>query len=245
MPTVSPACVRALLASPQKVIVTGNALRGLRPAIVSSGASAVKKYLRTRGPPHPELSSKQRDDGGEFDEWALTIEAVASDDPQLSSALRNAAASGALKLVGRTPPLTAVPRSALDSALADKLVALDLSRNAIVQLDESIGALPKLEEIVLDGNELSAALPAALARLPLRVLKLRQNRLENSALRLLGAALVEQQRAGRALGGAAPWAWTLRDLDLRGNRYSILCLPVTFHTDPAHNLTRPPLHILI
>ena len=202
-----------------KVLVTGNALRGLRPAIVAAGVSAVKRYLRTRGPPHAALASKERDDGGEFDEWALTIEAVASDDPQLSSALRDAAASGALKLVGRAPPLTAVPRSALDPALADKLVALDLSRNAIVALEESILALPKLEEIVLDANELRAALPAALARLPLRVLRLRQNRLENDALRLLGAALVEQQRAGRAVGGAAaPWAWTLQELDLRGNR---------------------------
>ena len=190
-----------------KILVTGNGLRALRPATIAAGVSAVKTYLRTRGPPHAELPSDQRDDGGEYDAWALTVEAVASADPTLSTALRDAAASGSLNLAGCDPPLRKIPDAALDASLAEKLVALDLSRNAITALGERLEQLPRLEEVTLDTNELREPLPAALATLSLRTLRMRQNFLENGAFSRLSDALRSRLTP-----------WTLTELDIRGNR---------------------------
>lgn len=133
-------------------VVDGNPLRTIRWSIVSAGTEALKKYLRSRGPPPVGVDVLEE----EVDEFSLPQQAyeAPSDNssgsvgsPHLVKMFREAASSGTLDMTSYG--LQHIPVE-LDSKgnsweFSSKLIHLNLSKNSLEQLPAEIGGLLSLK----------------------------------------------------------------------------------------------------
>lgn len=136
------------------IVVDGNPLRTIRWSIVSAGSEALKKYLRSRGPPPVGVDVMEE----EVDEFALPqhgYEASAQSgdgsvgSPHTIKMFREAASSGTLDMTSYG--LRSVPVE-LDASnnnsswnFAATLLHLNLSKNGLEALPSEIGGLLALK----------------------------------------------------------------------------------------------------
>lgn len=166
---------------------------------------APPRYLRSRGPPHPAMGEVAEDDGA----FSQT-RAAAPEGRELGMLVRDAGASGKLRVVGRALA-DGIPPAVFD--VAAKLTSLELSDASLPCLDGGILQwCTALAHLKVDGNGLTN-LPEALRELPLVSLDLSNNHLSAHAFADLALGTdPSDPRPACALGGA------LKRLDVSKNR---------------------------
>ncbi|RLN63819.1 hypothetical protein BBJ29_006897 [Phytophthora kernoviae] len=193
-------------------IVDGNPLRAIRRSVISSGCEALKKYLRTRGPPPIGVDVLEE----ERDELQLERERVAqasscnSDDApppasEFTALFREAAATGTMVLMNNS--LGVLPADLVSQGqfnFGETLLHLNLSSNQFRVLPAEIGELKLLKTLTVESNELQSLHPS-IAGLPhLGLLRLQKNQLS-------AESISEFLHNSTALGRS------LKELDLRNN----------------------------
>jgi Leucine-rich repeat (LRR) protein len=136
------------------LVVDGNPLRTIRWSIVSAGTQALKKYLRSRGPPPVGVDVMEE----EMDEFALPQQGYeaptqSSDgsvgSPHTIKMFREAASSGTLDMTSyglRSVPVELDTSSNNNSwNFAATLLHLNLSKNGLEALPNEIGGLLALK----------------------------------------------------------------------------------------------------
>ena len=163
-----------------RVLLEGNPLRSIRRSSWSQGAEELKRYLRTRGGPHPGLPVEAR-------------HAAAADGggaaAHLSKDIRSGAAAGEISLGKRG--LNSVPKGLVESLAAGNIRSLNLSKNqfdvnSLAMILEGVLSAPSslmaLEMLNVSWNRLRR-LPASLCSVHcLRILHLAQNGLSQEAV---------------------------------------------------------------
>ncbi|KAL4138707.1 hypothetical protein PRIC2_002211 [Phytophthora ramorum] len=202
-------------------IVDGNPLRAIRRSVISSGCEALKKYLRTRGPPPVgvDVLEEERDELQMERERMAQVNNSKSDDvpppaPECIAVFREAAASGTMVLSNSS--LGVLPSDLVGQGqfnFNSTLLHLNLSSNMLQVLPASIGELVSLKTLTVEENELQSLHPS-IASLPhLELLRLRKNQL--SAEHICGF-----------LGDSPALGDTLKELDLRNNNLAALPMEI-------------------
>lgn len=201
----------------------GNPMRRIRRTLLTGPTEALKKYLRTRGPPleaaealGPGAGAGVADDASAVVAagagHALDVEgakdyfgaaALGAGGVELGVVAREARSSGRIDLAGRG--LHTLPTAALAHAHLDECThSLDVASNALADIDPALAdALPSLRALHASNNRI-ARLPLALAGMArVQVLDLDQNKLTDDSF-----APFDQGKWARA----PPWMWRVRSL---------------------------------
>ena len=163
------------IASLTRVAIEGNMLRAIRPAIRNAGAEKIKAYLRSRGPPHPQLPETALVGGGSDHEASERIDATLEN---IVSRSRRAHESGVLDCSGLNAPIF----SLLSDPNNDAYCAIE---QALTRSGASIF------EIRLNANSLEGKLPDPFVRILLLSQQLQKLSVSNNCLSELSPVLSE------------------------------------------------------
>lgn len=188
----------------RQVLVHGNPMRRIRRTLLTGPTEALKKYLRTRGPPLEAKDALVSGAGAGMAQpvddasavvaagagHALDVEgaedyfgaaAAGGSGVELGVVAREARSSGRIDLAGRglhTLPTAALARAGLDECAH----TLDVASNALTEVDPALAdALPSVQAVHAACNRI-ARLPLALAGMTrLQLLDLDQNKLTDDS----------------------------------------------------------------